>query len=329
MLTIKNAIKKIKTAYPHGVDLCYVDYRDNFSEYHKEMEELAQTGFIDSLEMEWTGDQEWETIHNYLIPETFTEPEQKEIKENEELKQAIQDAFFEMNTSTPITDMLDNTGRRFFFYDLNFTLENCDGMQDAEKQAREIAKFLRISYAKYAKQLYELTANVGYGGNLCILFTCEPKAFFGDIDEKYIHFKNRFNLCIMDRDSGSGHDIELIDEKTKKFIPFTFEFKRENLHDDRGFSGYSYSYDVCGLCMFDEAYFNFIKKPLKSAKILEVSTNFEIQAFEEQQKKYNDAYKAGKCTLGDMKMSRHRETEYINNFPCGHKCKSCGNFWID
>lgn len=81
--------------------------------------------------------------------------------------------------------------------------------------------------------------------------------------------------------------------------------------------------------MFDEAYFSFIKKPIKSAKIIGVSTSSEMKAFEEQQKKYDDAYKAGKCTLGDMKMSRHQETEYINNFPCGWKCKFCGNFWID
>ena len=49
----------------------------------------------------------------------------------------------------------------------------------------------------------------------------------------------------------------------------------------------------------------------------------------EQEEKYNEIFRAGGCTYGDMNMSRHRDVYYDNNFPCGNHCPHCGTFWID
>jgi hypothetical protein len=70
------------------------------------------------------------------------------------------------------------------------------------------------------------------------------------------------------------------------------------------------------------------KVELTSANVGDIrkSVNAELQQVEA---KYNHTYKKGGCTFGDMDTYRHRNVIYINNYPCGNKCKDCGNFWID
>ena len=45
--------------------------------------------------------------------------------------------------------------------------------------------------------------------------------------------------------------------------------------------------------------------------------------------KLDKTYRDGGCTAGDLKYERHRNTTYINEYPCGTRCKSCGTFFID
>ena len=40
-------------------------------------------------------------------------------------------------------------------------------------------------------------------------------------------------------------------------------------------------------------------------------------------------FKAGSCTAGDMKYTRHRNTRYINEYTCRNQCLDCGTVWID
>lgn len=55
----------------------------------------------------------------------------------------------------------------------------------------------------------------------------------------------------------------------------------------------------------------------------------ELEAERKKEDKYNETFKAGKCTCGDRDMSRHRDVEYIFSFPCGWRCPHCGMFWTD
>jgi hypothetical protein len=52
-------------------------------------------------------------------------------------------------------------------------------------------------------------------------------------------------------------------------------------------------------------------------------------AYTNQQNKYVKRFKEGKCSAGDMNITRHRDVFYRNDFPCGNKCPHCGTFWID
>lgn len=331
-LTTKEIVKRVKKEYPRGVDLVYIDYSDSFDEDKKAMEELAQTGFIESFfeNNDWTCDSQWEGIR-CIKENVFTEEEQEEIDEDEELKQAFDDICYELDTSDPLKDLLHNTCKRYFYYDLNLEIEagfGNDGFYEYQKEkwpeseARKIANKLRINYKKHKQELDLMVGQASYGGQLVILFVADPEDLWGE-KGKFIKFKNNYSICIMDRGQGSGDHTEL------KIPELVFEFKRENLHDDIGDSGYSYSNEVCGLCMGEETDFSWTNKQRKTDKIIKIQTNKEAEELREREENFEKIYKEGKCSLGDMKYSRHKETEYINNFPCGHKCKACGNFWVD
>jgi len=317
-LTERKIINRIKKEYPNGTSLTYIDYNESFDDNEELMEELASTGFMDRFyEVFDNFDNECENIEE-IKKEVFTDEEIEEIDNDENLIQAVDDICREIDTSDPIKDLLRNTNRRFFYYDLDFYFEDWDGFQDVEKESKKIAKKLKIDYKKNEEKLRELVANAGCGGNLCILFTCDPSDLQGE-KKKYIKFKGDYDLCIMDRVQGSGHSVSFNTE-------LTFEFIRENMHDDEGASGYSFSGDVCGLCKFDEANFDWTNKRGDAIKIKE---NNLAKEFSEQEKKYEKTFKEGKCTFGDMKYSRHRDMKYTNDYPCGSECPSCGTFFVD
>ena len=65
-------------------------------------------------------------------------------------------------------------------------------------------------------------------------------------------------------------------------------------------------------------------KPLKSTM-----RKSRMSEHQKQEALYEKRFREGGCTLGDMNHKRHKNTYYINSFPCGTKCPHCGTFWID
>jgi len=311
----KAMIEKLQTNYPRGVDLVYVDYRDTFDENHDRMETLATTGNVGDFDDDFV-DSEYDSM-DYILKETFDSEEVDQIKADEDLHEAFRSWCWEHDKSNPIADILKNTGRRFFFYDTGISLGE---PYDLEKEAKRVAKYLKISFEKYGDKLKLLLAQASYGGNLVILFVASPKDLQAQYRNKYIRFQSGYGLCVMNRSNGSGDHFMVADE------PLTFKFLGENLHDDEGFAGYSYAGDVCGLCRWDESGFTFTGK---STTKIKVTADKDLSDFSEREKLFEKRYREGKCSMGDMKITRHRRTTYINDFPCGTKCLDCGTFWID
>ena len=135
-----------------------------------------------------------------------------------------------------------------------------------------------------------------------------------------INFTNP-QIALIDNGNGSGNDEEFYGLK------IAFPFDRKNLFIDRA-THYSYVYDVCGMDddFCDTTKVTLYEKRKNNKKKIEKSS---LHKHLDQEKEYNKIYKAGKCSFGDMNSSRHRNVEYINDFPCGSKCKDCGTFWID
>jgi len=318
-MNIEKIKKRFFEEYPKGVELIDIDYHDYLTS--EQLEELTKTGLVDSLyENDWMLEAEFDNI-DYIFKELFTKKEQDKINENDELWDFFRDLCFENNTSNPLKDLLEHTSSSYFYYDLDYYVDSLFG-EDVEKIGKDIAKFLRISYKKYQKELNSMIENAHYGGILVVLFTASPADLFAK-NGKYIQFIDDYELCIMDRFNGSGWTTE------KDVGKLTFDFVRENLHNDEGCGGYSFSGDVCGMTIGAEADFCIKHKILKKDKLIKISENESTKEFLEQEKKYKEVFAKGGCSFGDMNIKRHRKKEYINSFPCGTRCKACGTFWVD
>ena len=102
-------------------------------------------------------------------------------------------------------------------------------------------------------------------------------------------------------------------------------FCRDNLFTDSQVH-YSYANEICGMLnsWCDSTRWETGMKPLKSTM-----RKSRMSEHQKQEALYEKRFREGGCTLGDMNHKRHRNTYYINSFPCGTKCPHCGTFWID
>jgi hypothetical protein len=309
---------KLREEYPNGTDLIYIDRNDSLDERHDYMEELAQTGEMVSFWENYDDWGEWEAKQE-IFKQVFTEEEMELINEDEDLKCSLEDYLREKDTSDPLKDLLKNTPRRFFFYDLG-EIDLSDSKYN--KAAYNVARKLKIDYRQNKDKIITMLQNSFDGGNLVVFFAAEPFDLQKTIGkENTIIFKEGFEVLIMNRSTGSGTAGD-------GFIPsepITLPFTRENLHDDKGCAGYSYGYDVCGMSTWDTASWDISYK-INQKK---VKGDNQLKIFAEREKRYNETFKQGTCTPLDMDLRRHRHVEYINDFPCGSKCKICGTFWVD
>lgn len=305
-------------------ELVYIDYSDKLDS--NSIEDLLQGG-EDAQDhwyeknMDWICDAEEDSIRR-IMEEMEND---YEFPFSEETSEALRYEIQSHNVSNTLKDLLKNTGSQYFYYDLGLSFEDLCGSSTQEKDAvrdmKRIAKFLKLNYEENKKELAELVTN-SCGGELCILFEDRPADLVNAMEaKKQVLEWDKFELCIMNRGEGSGHNVTIRKNIAVKYIP-------ENMHSDKGAGGYSYSYDVCGLSGgFTDA--PKIRSILSEEKVITPKRNAEQEEFFKREKELNARWKTGKCTFGDMKYSRHKEKEYINNFPCGNKCLACGTFWID
>lgn len=315
-LTGEKACKMLEEEYPRGVELNYIDYRDCIEDPDAQ-QEIVATGFAnDYMESCNFHDQEWEAI-DYIKKELFSEFDVDDIEDE------INEWCWEHNTSDPLKDMVKNSGSVFMYYDLDYYQEHQPWMQDEEtriESVKEIATHLGISYEENKEDLHELYVNAAYGGDLVLLFSADISEFYGQLKNKFV--KLNAHLCIMDRSNGSGDCQELRAKKAWN-VPVI----RSRFRVDEAVAGYSFSGDVCGLyrpAFETQMWFNDEDKD-----VTKINGELEISDTEKCEIAYKEKWKTGKCSFGDMNISRHTNTPYRNDFPCGNKCTECGTFWID
>jgi len=183
----------------------------------------------------------------------------------------------------------------------------------------KIKKHLNIfDNSNYDEAIDSMIENATHGGELLVYFELEIKDFIDTDEVLSIQFKN-YQIGIIDHVQGSG-DILETDIQSTLIVPFNLD----NLYLEKEIK-YNWTYSIAGMV---SNWADSTKVELTSANVGDIrkSVNAEIQQAEA---KYNQTYKEGGCTLGDMDIYRHRNVTYINNYPCGNKCKDCGNFWID
>ena len=104
-----------------------------------------------------------------------------------------------------------------------------------------------------------------------------------------------------------------------------FPFRRENLFVDSQVH-YSYANEVCGMTndwcdstKWETGMIPFTGSVRKS----------RMAEYKKQEAAYEQTFRDGKCTFGDMNYKRHRDVRYSNEYPAGCRCPHCGTFWID
>ena len=330
MEEVKLSWEQVKELLPDRVELNYIDYRDSLDENTNILLKCLRENSLHPLD-EWLFDepgmydQQWESI-SYLKKELISDLVNRyDIEEDEaeelvdvEFDDEIRDYLYEHDESTPIEDLLRNTSDLIMFYDTGLEFDGY-GRTPAEFRydRMRLKKALQIRSSDYDKDIDMMMCQASYGGQLVIYFRVPVKDMITEKEFLSIQFTNP-HIAIIDTCNGSGDDTYL------KGHSIVLGFNRDNLFIDKEVK-YNYSYDVCGMTenWCDETAVSFVDEPKEKIESSSINKHMEQEA------KYNAVYKSGKCSFGDMDINRHRNTYYINNYPCGTKCKDCGTFWID
>lgn len=304
--------------------LYYVDYRENLDECLEKVQDAIHGDHegLDGITMDWDI---YETEKEYLkqlqkkLEQHFgiDEDEAKElIDENED---DLRNELHERDDSTPLSDLMRNTGDQVFFYDTG--VEIGDMYAPLKNRVRDVKKAIKIlqKNKEFDSTIKELVENASYGGRLVIYFRDSLKEWTElDDDINTIKFSNIITVAVIDNCNGSGFDVEIKHE-------FSLPFNRKNVFIDETVK-YSYVYDVCGL---DPQWCKKTGVTLLKQKTKKVAPDSAINDHIEKVKKFDDVFKKGGCTPGDMNIKRHRDTFYRNDYPAGTTCPHCHTFWVD
>lgn len=313
-------------------ELYYVDYNDDLSNHLELLQECVCKNSLSPLQ-----DQVWDWWDAPGYEELTVVGERMRDagleKEFEENRDDIQQYIWDHDESTPMKDLLRNTGELVFFY----SLSECNNKwveapfmtpymaEQPEDTAKKICKLLNIAEnAKEAKQILNICYNSSYGGELRIYFKANVEDFInGDSmemgdkkdDWKSIRFKGKFALAIYNSTEGAG-DWEYVD------LDIEVPFIRENLalsQNER------YNIEKC-FGMSDD-WIESDDKPVMGFESSQISIKKSVQ--NERERRFEEVFKAGGCSVDDNNFKRHRDVYYRNNFPCGNVCPHCGHIWYD
>jgi hypothetical protein len=323
---------EIKKYLPIGVYLYYVDYDDDLCHSYNIVQECVENNNLDAISeavFDW-----FDNPTGYYLDNIRREMQKDNCESlfDENIDQ-ITEYLYDNDCSTPVEDLLNNTGKMVFYYDLAVDCDHgwhsdflCSPWQNdtIPQTAYKIRRRLGIAKgSKAAEQIRSILLNSHYGGYLRIYFKAHLKDLIceGTNDFDLVKIKGKVALAVYNPHEGSG-DYELVD------IDCELPFQRENLalsKTDR------YSIEECFGMSND--WCNEGTQPIftKSPKQRKVKLKYKSPAYEmrQQEKKYEETFKAGGCTLGDTNIKRHRDVYYRNELPCGLKCPHCGQFWID
>ena len=322
-------LEQILELLPKKVSLHYVDYQDSLDEHTETLQECISAGNMDIL---YNLTDEWYIHDHYGYDEViknlrsdlenafeFDEDELDGIMEQYE--DEIRDAIYDRDNSDVIKDLFRNTSAQTMFYDTGHYVESEYGESEAHYRLERIRikKLLNIKDDTFDRNIDMMISQASYGGKLYVYFYDSVEDFI-NIDESFntIEFSGHVSIAIVDNGNGSGDSMELAHS-------FELPLNKGNIFLDKEVS-YSYTFDVCGMssdwCEGTNAKSKITAEP---GTIEKSSINEHI----EREAKLDKIYKEGGCTAGDMKYTRHRDVEYINNYPCGNRCPHCSTFWID
>lgn len=328
MCDYENKAKEIVEKYvPEKVWLGCIGRGDSLDDNHRLLQECIEQNSYSPIYEMW---EDYNCDYRYqMAVEEFKEIEKKMADDGvfaEPYEEYIMEELYARDQFDPADELLKHTSEIVMFYSTGEEIPDMYGADDEEDKEYldKIKEILEIKDDKYDEKILDMMHQAS-GGELRIYFTrylekmVSCKMENNEVkDFTTIRFSGKVAVAIADSINGSGDHCFVETD-------VTFPFKRSNLFVD-GQVKYSYTYEVCGMtsdwCNDTEVEFGYeeTEKEIKESQSSE---------WVERQKKYDETFKAGGCTFGDMNITRHRDVYYRNEYPAGNKCPHCGTFWID
>lgn len=311
-----------------------VNYNDTLNDHKRLMQGCIDRNSLYPLSEEvydW-----WEFPEEYELNEIERRMKRDDLyEEYEEAEDDIRQWLWDHDESTPIEDLLNNTGEFCYFYSTGIYLD-CGWHEaflaepwqnESEEQAAEkICKLLGIEKGSKAADDIYLVCCQSNGGELRLYFQSELENLISgeQYDEgknkkdwQTIHFKGDVAVAVYNPHEGSG-DYAVVN------IDCEFPFIRENLQISQL---EHWSIEEC-FGMYanwcndtDTPTFSYNKPKGKSSVKKSETLAKEV--------KFEQVFKAGKCSFDDVNIERHRDVYYTENLPFGNKCPHCGRMWYD
>jgi len=316
-----HAIAWLKAEYPKGVALHYVDRGDSLDDRPEIIADLIADGYSEEIDEAYWDDtnSENEIIENYRV-----ETESDEL--SDEVHDTMREWLRDHDTSNIQKDLLRNTSSQLFFIYTDTETGSYDSMEK-EAYQDQIAMLYDI-YAKTDEQKKEISSvlnNQYYSAPVSFYFYADVAQLVEAIHsntDPYIVIDGAY-FSTIDRVQGSNW---LGDKAVFKIAIKREDIEKIKLDKAKG-TGYGWD-SIAGQSSYNEASVYSMTELKPDTLTIAGHESEEIK----REKRLADNWEKTKtCTLGDMNYQRHSKEniEYINNFPCGSKCKSCGTFWTD
>lgn len=308
----EKAMAWLVSEYPHGVTLCYVDYRDSLDEHNEAIMQIIKEGYCYDIN-DWYDTYE----HVQYIIDEYKKTLDSDI--DEDTRDAIQEWCYEHDTSDAMRDLIRNTSEQVFFFETGI---------DWQQEGNDTQKIL-IKYGKSEKEKKNIkwVASEGFYDSVVSFYF---KADISDLrdaftsDSKYVHIDGA-HIANVTRGNGSNW----VSDEGCFSITVDKEVLRDTIALDRNGGGYGWG-EIAGA---DNGYYASAGVTHSNVKIKKGHTYtepYESASTKRErilEKRWNNTKK---CSLGDMNIKRHvGPVTYSNEYPCGSRCASCGTFWID
>lgn len=332
MLTQEQKDKVIE-AIKHS-EIYYVDRNDDMSHLSwDEWLELIRNGYLD-----WDITENWDANITYIVDEAY---EALGLEDrDDEIHDYIIDLIYEHCSNDPMPQLLRNTRDQDIIHvlwdltDVELPPEVEDAVMYGEYDlytfragillGRTLEDMLAMFVSEDDKEWrkYYSIYNEAFGyTKLCVAYRISAD----DIPTLHTKFTNGDKVLLKWGDVGIINNSEWSGwMDTNKFaIDPVFTFDINQCYHDKSMWRYWYYDEVCWgeandwhLILVEKTEVPLVTEdPLAAMRIIEAE--------------YEATYRAWGCTFGDTKYDRHRNSKYINEYPCGTHCMDCWQFWID
>ena len=324
---------KVINAIKH-CEIYYVDYRDNMS--HLSWDEWLE--LIREWYLERDVAENWEIDITFIVDEAY---EALGLEDrDDEIHDYIIDLIYEHCSNDPMNQLLCNTRDQDIIHvigDLD-DVELPPEVEDSEDYGeydlytfrvgillgRTLEDMLAMFVSEDDKEWrkYYSIYNEAFGyTKLCVAYRISAD----DIPMLHTKFTNGDKVLLKWGDVGIINNSEWsgwMDSNTFLVDPvFTFDINQ--CYHDKSMGRYWYYDEVC----WGEA--NDWHLILVEKATVPLVTEDPLAATRDIEKAYDLAYKNWGCTRWDTDIRRHKDTQYINCYPCGTHCNKCWQFWID